>query len=188
MKKKFFKRLACVGVAGIMGLSTIGLSGCSVDWQELGANVLMYIVCGPWLLVDAIKGVFSPKEERTERDRINDTWEIELPENETLEYELTSKDLYRGEGLRYHVFRYEEEPTEFISTFIDQNQYIQDNMTEFIDDLLKQAEADSIPQEYEIDWSDKIVWKNILRSNRQDRLYLIYSADEKRLFTCENIL
>jgi hypothetical protein len=180
--------MSCVGIAAIMGVSTIGLSSCTVDWQELGANVLMVIICSPWLLADAIKGAVSPTEEKTERERINKTWEIELPENETLEYELTSKDLYRGEGLRYHVFRYEEEPTEFISTFTNKNQYILDNMTEFFDGLLKEAKADSIPQEYEIDWSDEIVWKYILRSDQIDRLYLIYSADENRLFTCENIL
>jgi hypothetical protein len=29
MKKKFFKKLSCVGIAAIMGLSTIGLSGCA---------------------------------------------------------------------------------------------------------------------------------------------------------------
>jgi hypothetical protein len=33
--KRFFKKLSCVGIAAIMGVSTIGLSGCTVDWYSM---------------------------------------------------------------------------------------------------------------------------------------------------------
>jgi hypothetical protein len=185
MKKKFLKRLACVGVAGIMGLSTIGLSGCTVDWQELGANVFVGIIFGPWLLVDAIKGVFSPTEETTERERINKKWDIELPENEILEYSVTSK-LAMGEGERYNVFRYEEEPTEFIANFTVGKKKIKNYMTTLIENLLENSDLDSIPEEYTIDWSDEIVWR-APAVNYPNEFYMVYSVDEKRLYVGENI-
>jgi hypothetical protein len=36
VKKKFFKTMSCVGIAAIMGLTAIGLSGCSNVIEQLG--------------------------------------------------------------------------------------------------------------------------------------------------------
>jgi hypothetical protein len=60
LKKNFFKKMSCVGIAAIMGLSAIGLSGCSSVIAQLGALF--------GLLVDAFKPV---SEEEKIAQRIN---------------------------------------------------------------------------------------------------------------------
>lgn len=122
----------------------------------------------------------------TELQCIKLNWNITLPKSSVLEYELQSTNMWMGEGIRYNVYSYQSEPTEFLLDFT----ILEDEtVREYIEGYLYDVESDnqlSVPNEYLIDWEEKLVYKHV--NKNYDDMYMIYSSAKKYIYVCQHII
>lgn len=141
---------------------------------------LLSLLVFPFITVFTI---FSPK---TELQCIKLNWNITLPTDSALEYELQSTDMFRGEGIRYNVYSYRYEPKEFLSDFlILEDETIREEVEGYLYEVASDNQV-SVPSEYLINWEEKVVYKHVTKYS--DDMYMIYSSERKYIYVCQNII
>ena len=103
-----------------------------------------------------------------------ETWDFNLPRNIKEEYSAKTPQDFRGEGLRYTVFHYEADGSDFIKTFeSEKNEQIETEISAILADL-------SVSEENAPAFSENYLWKHIEKYD--DHLYIVYVAADAKLY------
>jgi hypothetical protein len=163
MTKNFLKKMSCVGIAAIMVLSTIGLSGCAFgDWY--------------WFL----KYRFAM--------RMN--WDVSLPSSGgKITFQLTDQGW--NDYTQYTIIAYKNTPSKFIAEFQStKDTEIEEKINARLDGLVYVARNDpkndyaddwEIPKEYQPDWEQPYCWELVNRSSTA-YMYIWYCEGNKNLY------
>ena len=109
-----------------------------------------------------------------------ETWDFNLPRNIKEEYSAKTPQDFRGEGLRYTVFRYEGDGSDFIKDFeSEKNEQIETEISAILADL-------SVSEENAPAFSENYLWKHIEKYD--DHLYIVYVAADAKLYLVQNIM
>lgn len=113
-------------------------------------------------------------------EELLEDWDVELPENSELIYAIENRG-FTGDGERYYIIQFEEEPTELISdfTFGPDNDF--ESTVENDLGLLERGAEQEIPTEYIPDWETDYLWKHIKDDAKLNYLYLLYYPESIKI-------
>lgn len=121
-------------------------------------------------------------QKRDYREVFFNNWAIMLPENMKEEFRK-SEDSWYGDGIRYAVFKLEQEPTEFLSDFSNEKSAeIEAGVCKF----LLEAKF-RIPKKHLPDFDNDYLYKHIQREyyNSYDHCYMLYFPSSLKLAVCQ---
>jgi hypothetical protein len=165
MRKNFLKMISCASIAIIMGLSTVGLSGCAL---------------GDWLWFSYYRYAM----------RIN--WDVSIPSSGKFTFQLSDQGW--NDSTQYAVIAYEKSQSKFLSEFQStKNTEMEEYINNGLDGLVYVAKNDpkndyaddwEIPKEYLPDWEQIYCWKSFSK-NSNDYMYIWYCEGNKNLYIYE---
>lgn len=144
----------------------------------------LYLVRGCFILALAaaiLSKVYSPKEAYIKS--IQDDWGVYLPLAEWEAYNGDTKSSFQGDGVRYHVFRYQEEDEiqKAVSWHRGKNPLVEQK----IDALLRDLE---IGEEFKVNFDREYQYFTLMNRGSSTELFLLYFPEQKRLSVVEDYI
>lgn len=116
----------------------------------------------------------------SERDAIRINWGLKLPSGGELVYEANSGSSFHGDGIRYHVFRYQEGArlAEFLP-WEEPSVNRAEKAEGFLDEI-------QVPVEERADFAVCLCWYD--RQEDNSELYVFYDEETGTLYVVESFL
>lgn len=116
-------------------------------------------------------------------EHIQRDWGVHLPMAEWEIYNEDTESSYAGAGVRYHVFRYqdEEELQKAVSWHRGRNVLVERK----VDALLRDIE---IEEKYEVDFEREYQYFTLMNRGSSTELFLLYFPEQKRLSIVEDYI
>ena len=133
------------------------------------------------LLAGVLTKLYSPKEACIES--IRKDWGVSLPFAEWEVYDRDTGSSFQGDGVRYHVFRYQEEDAiqKAVSWHRGRNVLVERK----VDALLRDLEME---QEYAVNFENEYQYFTLTNRGSSTELFLLYFPKLKRLSVVEDFI
>ena len=149
-------------------------------------DLLAVMACASAVIVLVIAGLMLSAASQDYADCINANWGIVFPEEAgfTAVYEADEGSSFHGDGLRYHIFEYEEQkPVESMLPWNDNDDKMASGYAETFRRWLDSLDA---PMEQRPDYADcKYTY---MSENGRDEILLLWNAEEKRIYVAESFM
>lgn len=110
-----------------------------------------------------------------------ETWNINLPQNVKEEYSEKSSASFHGDGVRYTIFKYEDNNSGFT------NDFKAEKAPEIENEVNSILAALSVAEENRPNFSNEYLW-NYRESQGGDQLYIIYDTAEAKLYFVQSTM
>ncbi len=112
---------------------------------------------------------------------LKSSWDVDLPENAKVLYYVENTG-FSGDGDRYYVLKYEEEPTELLENFkFERDDAFENSFRDWFGSYIDTAENE-VPEEYKPDLSKEYLWFYMTKEILSDKLYLLYYPETLTLY------
>ena len=144
------------------------------------ALMILIIIYGSMFLWSSVKGIG-----KTKLDVIEESWEIEFPEDTKITYSYSTRGGFNGDGCTYIVCNFNNKPKEFLQDFSqdDYDKFISEYnvAVNLITEEGMEREKILLPSS-----GDNFIWKSIKKINNS--IYFVYSENNNTLYILENIM
>lgn len=127
--------------------------------------------------------LYDPGEEYIES--IHKNWGVTLPSAEWEVYDADTGASFQGDGVKYHIFRYEEtekvEIQKAVSWHDGRNHLVERKIDALLRDLV-------IGQEYAVDFEENYWYFTLMNGGGSSELFLLYFPDQMRLSVVEDFI
>lgn len=146
------------------------------------AAIFIMTLCPMIFMGTSCNFTFTSKQRTLEdvSERLLNDWDVELPENSELIYAIENRG-FTGDGERYYIIQFKEEPTELISDFTSEPDNDFESTVENDLGLLERGAEQEIPAEYMPDWETDYLWKYIKDDAKLDYLCLLYYPESIKI-------
>ncbi len=112
---------------------------------------------------------------------LKSSWDVDLPENAKVLYYVENTG-FSGDGDRYYVLKYEEEPTELLENFkFERDDAFENSFRDWFGSCIDTAENE-VPEKYKPDLSKEYFWVYMTKEIISDKLYLLYYPETLTLY------
>lgn len=149
-------------------------------------DLLAVMVCAFAIVVLALAGLMLSAESQDYTDCINENWGIAFPEEAgfTMVYEMDEGPSFHGDGLRYHVFEYEEQT--HIESMLLWNDNDDKMASGYAETIRRWLDSLKVPVEQRPDYADcKYTY---MSEDKWDEILLLWDAEEKRIYAAESFM
>ena len=116
-------------------------------------------------------------------DSIHKNWGVSLPSAEWEVYNVDAGASFHEDGVRYQIFRYEEEEElmEAVSWHDGRNHLVERKIEALLSDL-------EIEQEYAVDFEENYWYFTLMNGGGSSELFLLYFPERMRLSVVEDFI